>query len=167
MTPSSDAPQAYALLVLRVVMAWILLQSGIDKLLDPSWTAARYLENAVAAGNPFVSFFAAMAGLPAVDVLVVWGLTLTGLGLLLGAFLRWNAFWASIMMLLFWASSLQGGLMQGLPLENGWIVDSHIVYIPVLYTLGVFGAGRIYGVDGWLEQQSLVDRRPWMRYLLG
>ncbi len=163
----TDRYEKYVLFGLRVVIAWILLQSGIEKLLDPSWTASSYLQNAVPAGNPFVSYFTAMAGLPMVDLLVVWGLTLTGLGILCGALLRWNAFWASVMMFLFWASSLQGGPVQGFPLENGWVVDSHIVYIAVLCTLSVFGAGRIYGIDRWLEQQSLVEHHPWLRYLLG
>lgn len=156
----------YAIFLLRIVMGWTLFQAGIVKILDPSWTAAGYLMNAVPAGNPF-TFWTALAGTPFVDLLVIWGLTLTGLGLLLGAFVRWNAFWAAVMMLMFWASSLQGGLLQGLPLEHGWVVDDHIVYALLLFGLGAFGAGRLLGLDAYLEDTRLVKRYPRLRYLLG
>lgn len=68
----------YSILSLRLVMGWVFLQAGLDKLFDPGWTAAGYLENAVPAGNPFQGTFQAMAGSPLVDGLVIWGLTLIG-----------------------------------------------------------------------------------------
>lgn len=30
-----------------------------------------------------------------------------------------------------------------------------------------FGAGRILGVDAYLERQSVVESTPWLKYLLG
>lgn len=33
--------------------------------------------------------------------------------------------------------------------------------------VGVFAAGRILGVDASLEETQFVQRRPWLRYLLG
>ncbi|MFB6123560.1 MAG: DoxX family membrane protein [Haloferacaceae archaeon] len=164
----------YALVALRVVMGWTLLQGGLTKLVtyldaDPenNWTAAGYLANAIPEGNPFVGTWGAMAGSPAVDVLVMWGLTLTGLGLVLGALVRWNAFWGAVMMLLFWAASLQGGLAQGLPLAHGWVVDDHLVYAALLFGLGAIGAGRILGLDAYLEDLGVVRNNRWLRYLLG
>jgi len=164
----------YALVALRVLMGWTLLQGGITKLvtyLDANpgndWTAAGFLNNAIPAGNPLTGVWSAMAGVPMVDMLVMWGLTLTGLGLVVGAFVRWNAFWGAVMMLFFWAASLQGGLMAGLPLANGWVVDSHIVYAVLLFGLGAVGAGRLLGVDEYLESLGFVQSNPWARYLLG
>lgn len=156
-----------SLLSMRLVMGWVFLQAGLDKVFDPGWTAAGYLNNAVPAGNPLGDTWASMAGSPLVDGLVVWGLTLIGLGLLFGVLVRFSAFWGGVMMLFFWASSLHGGLLEGLPLENGWVVDSHIVYIVLLFGLGAFGAGRILGVDRWLERQRFVQNNPWLTYLLG
>ncbi len=158
---------AYALFGLRIVMGWILFQAGIVKLLDPEWSAAGFLQFAIPEGNPFTSVWAAWAGSPVIDFLVQWGLTLTGLGLLLGLLVRWNAFWAAVMMLFFWAASLYGGLAQGLPLEHGWVVDDHIVYALLLFGLGAFGAGRILGLDAILERTEFVKRHAWIRYLLG
>jgi thiosulfate dehydrogenase [quinone] large subunit len=108
-----------------------------------------------------------MAGAPLIDALVMWGLTLTGLGLILGALVRWNAFWGAVMMLFFWAAALEGGLMAGLPLAHGWVVDDHLVYAALLFGLGAIGAGRILGVDARLEQLSVVRNNRWLRWLLG
>jgi thiosulfate dehydrogenase [quinone] large subunit len=35
------------------------------------------------------------------------------------------------------------------------------------FGLGAFGAGRILGVDAWLEDTVLVEHNPWLRLLLG
>lgn len=157
----------YVLVALRVVMGWILFQGGIVKVLDPTWTAAGFLQFAIPEGNPFVAQFAAMAGNPVIDFLVPWGLTLTGIGLILGALTRWNAFWGAFMMIMFWAASLTGGLAQGLPLEHGWVMDDHLLYAILLFGLGAFGAGRILGVDRYLENTAWIKRYPILKYLLG
>ncbi len=162
----SDHWVGYSILSLRIVMGWILFQAGIQKLLDPSWTAAGYLQN-VPAGNPLVEVWAVMAGNPMVDALVIWGLTLTGLGLLLGLLVRFSSLGSATMMMLFWASSLEGGIMQGLPLAHGWVVDDHVVYALLLFGLGAFGAGRIVGIDEYLEDTEIVRNNPGLKYLLG
>ena len=149
---------ATAVVSLRLIMGWLFLYSGITKVLDPKWTASGYLTHAVPQGNPFAGIWTMLAGIPLVDILFQFGLTLVGLGLILGAFTRWNAFWGSVMMLLIWASSL--------PLENGIVVDEHIVYIVVLFGLSAMGAGRIAGLDLYLEP-ILAKDTPWVRYLMG
>jgi thiosulfate dehydrogenase [quinone] large subunit len=108
-----------------------------------------------------------MAGSPLVDALNMWGLALTGLALILGVLVRWSAFWGAVMMLFYWASSLQGGLLAGLPLEHGWVVNDHIVYAALLFGLGAFGAGRILGLDARIEKTDFVRNNPWLRYFLG
>lgn len=161
----SENRVGYSLLLMRLSIGWIMFQGGLTKIMDPTWTAAGYLNN-IPAGNPF-GFWSMMAGVPMVDMLVTWGLLLTGLGLIFGALFRWSAFWASVMNLMFWASSLEGGLMQGLPIAHGWVIDSHIVYIMLLFGLAAFGAGRILGVDQYLEQYDFVQEHDWLNYLLG
>ncbi len=158
----------YAIVALRVVMGWVLFQGGIVKVLDPEWTAAGYLQFAIPEGNPFTTLFASMAGNPAIDFLVMWGLTLTGLGLLIGAFTRWNAFWGAFMMLMFWAASLTGGLAQLLPLEHGWVVDDHLIYAVLLFALGALGAGRMLGIDGWLENRfPMIRENRFLNLIMG
>lgn len=163
----SGSAIAYAILIMRVAMGWIFLQAGIDKLLDPEWTAAGYLKFAIHENNPFMSLWANFAGSPTIDLLVMWGLVLTGVGIILGALLRWSAFWAALMMIFFWASALQGGLGEFLPLEHGWVIDDHIVYAALVFGLGAIGAGRILGVDAALEKTAFVQKNAWLKYLLG
>ena len=160
---------AYSILTLRVGMGWILFQAGIVKLLDPSWTAAGYLLNAIPEGNPFGGLWVALAAdwLWLIDPLNAWGLTLTGLGLLLGVLVRWSAFWGATIMLFYWASSLTGGLTAGLPVAHGWVVNDHVVYALLLFGLGAWGAGRILGLDAYIEQLNLVQKHPALRYVLG
>ncbi|MEO1164166.1 MAG: DoxX family protein [Chloroflexota bacterium] len=158
---------SYAIVALRIVMGWVLFQGGIAKVLDPEWTAAGFLQFAVPEGNPFLSLWAGFAGNPVIDFLVMWGLTLTGIGLIVGGLTRWNAFWGAFMMIMFWMASLQGGLAQGLPLEHGYVVNDHIVYAFLLFGLGALGAGRIAGADAILERTELVKRLPFLKLFLG
>mgnify|MGYP006274938831 FL=1 len=164
----------YAIIAMRVTMGWVLFQGGITKLVtyldaDPAnnWTAAGFLANAIPAGNPLAGFFASMAGNPLIDILNMWGLTLTGLALILGAFVRWSAFWGAVMMLFYWLAALEGGLLAGLPLAHGWVVDDHLVYAFLLFGLGAIGAGRILGLDASLEELSVVQNNRWLRWFLG
>ena len=157
----------YTLVFMRIAMGWILFQGGIVKVLDPEWTAAGFLQFAIPEGNPFMSLWANFAGSTTIDFLVAWGLTLTGLGLILGVLVRWNAFWGAVMMLFFWAASLHGGLAQGLPFEHGWVIDDHMVYAILLFGLGALGAGRILGLDAYFEKSEFVQRNAWLKYLLG
>jgi len=109
----------------------------------------------------------AMAGNPLIDVLVMWGLTLTGLGLILGAFVAGTRSGGAVMMLMFWAAALQGGITAGLPIAHGWVVDDHMVYAALLFGLGAIGAGRILGLDAYLEDLDVVQNNAWLRYLMG
>lgn len=151
-----------SLVVLRVLIGWHFLYAGLTKLLNPSWTATEYLLFAIPEANPLMGFWQAMAQsdiMPLITFLNMWGLTLVGIGLIIGGAVRWNAFWGSVMMLFYYLASL--------PLENSIIVDYHIIYIATLFGLGAFGAGRFYGLDEYVEEWDIVQTNPWLRYLLG
>ena len=158
---------AYAIVALRFLMGWIFLQAGLDKLATEGWTATGYLANAVSPENPFHGFFTGMAGSGFVDALNLWGQILIGIALILGLFTRWTAFWGALMMILYWMVSLQGGLGDFLPLEHGYVVDDHLVYAVLLFGLGAFGAGRIFGLDAIIEKLDIVKQNTWLRYVLG
>ncbi len=157
----SETWVGYSLLTLRLVMGWTFFYAGITKVLDPAWSASGFLLNAVPEANPFGGVWATMANewLWLVDPLNAWGLTLVGLALLVGVAVRFSAFWGAMIMLFYWAASL--------PLENGLVVDDHVVYALLLFGLGAFGAGRIFGVDEYLEDTAFVRNHPALRYLLG
>ncbi|MCJ7429021.1 MAG: DoxX family protein [Candidatus Nanohaloarchaeota archaeon QJJ-5] len=154
----------YSLLSLRVVMAWIFFQAGIQKFLDPSWSASGFLQGTTL--DP-LGMFTMMSGEPIVDALVIYGQLAIGLGLFTGTLVRLASFGGGLMMVLFWLGSLEGGLMAGLPIEHGYVVSSHIVYLLLLFGIGSFGAGRILGIDAWIEDQAWFEDHPWLRYLTG
>ena len=157
----SETWVGYALLGLRLVMGWTLFYGGVTKVLDPEWSAGGFLLHGIPEGNPFTGLWTTIASdwLWLVDPLNAWGLTLAGLAIMLGAFLRWSAFWGAVMMLFYWLASF--------PLEHSFIVDDHVVYAVLLFGLGAFGAGRILGVDAWLEDTGFVRSNGWLRLFLG
>ncbi|WP_423999976.1 DoxX family protein [Haloarcula salina] len=156
------------ILALRLMMGIAFFQSGIDKVLSGSFGAAGYLQNAPPAnGSPVASVFVAMGNTPwfvdFVNVAVPWGEVFIGLGLLVGAFTRLAAFWGAFMMLLFYFGNWDIG--------HGYI-NGDFAYMLVFLAVAAFGAGRILGLDPYIEQYEvggtpLVERYPWMRYLLG
>lgn len=165
---------AWSVLGLRVIMAYVFLQAGLSKLADEGWTnpgawsAEGFLVHAVDEANPFADILASFADyLWLFDPLVMWGQILIGLALLLGVFFRFAAFMGALQMFFFWIAAFEGGLAEGFPIAHGYIVDYTFVYMLILFALGAVGAGRILGIDEWLEQQPFVQNNPWMRYLLG
>lgn len=168
----SETWVGYSVLGLRLVMAWVFLQAGVEKLLDPEWSAAGYIDPqsgfGVTEANPFADLFASMVGsVGAVDPLVVYGQLAIGLALLLGVLVRFAAFWGVVQLVLFWMASLQGGLTEGFPVEHGYVVNSDVVYVLLLFGLAAVGAGRILGLDARIEETELVRNNPSLKYLLG
>lgn len=163
----SESGLGYAILALRLVMAWTFIQAGLEKVLAGGWSSSGFLSG-VPEANPFYvlfQFFAANPGM--VDPLVMYGQLLIGLGLLAGAAFRFSALMGGLQMILFWMASIQGGFMAGLPIEHGFVVNSNLVYAAILFGLGALGAGRLIGIDQYIEELELVENNSWLKYLLG
>jgi len=170
----SETWLAYSMLGLRFVMAWVFLQAGLEKLLEGgigeplAWSSAGFLNNAVPEANPLHGVFLFFAEFGAiVDPMVIFGQILIGLALLFGAFFRFAALMGAIQMFFFWTAAWQAGFAAGLPVENGYVIDSSFVYMLLLFGLGAWGAGRLLGVDRMLEETDIVKQNPWLRLLLG
>jgi thiosulfate dehydrogenase [quinone] large subunit len=153
---------------LRLMMGLAFLQAGLDKLLGGGFSAAGYLTNAPAAnGSPLAGLFRSMAETPwfmdFVNVAVPWGQLFIGLGLLVGCLTRLAAFWGAFMMVLFYSGNWD--------IAHGYI-NGDFAYMLVFLSVAAFGAGRILGLDSYIEQYEiggtpLVERYPWARYILG
>jgi thiosulfate dehydrogenase [quinone] large subunit len=170
----SETWLAYSLLGLRLVMAWVFLQAGLEKLAEGgftnpgAWSAAGYLQFGVAETNPLKGMYMFFLDyLWLVEPMVMYGQILIGLALLFGILVRFSAFCGALMMALFWMGAWQGGLTAGFPVEHGYFADSSFVYILLLFGLGAWGAGRVVGVDARLERTDVVEQNPWLRYLMG
>lgn len=170
----SETWVGHAVLSLRLVMGYILLSAGLGKLAEGGWTnpggfsAEGYLVHGVADANPLKDMYMFFADhLWLIDPLVMWTQILIGLALVLGLFVRFAALGGAMQMILFWMGAWTAGLAAGLPVENGYLIDSSFVYALILFGLGAVGAGRILGLDARLERTSIVENNPWLRYLLG
>jgi thiosulfate dehydrogenase [quinone] large subunit len=156
----------YSLLSLRFIMGWVFFYAGMSKVIDPEWSVRGYLNYAISPENPLRDFlgydiWSIMANdwywllTPLNQV----GLTLVGLALLLGIFVRLSAFGGALMMTFYWLASF--------PLTDAFIIDFHLVYVLLLFAVGAFGAGRILGLDAYIEDTEIVKQYPLLRLLLG
>ncbi|MDJ1432689.1 DoxX family protein [Halostagnicola sp. A-GB9-2] len=151
---------AWAIVALRVLMGWVMLTAGWGKITD-GFSAHGYLAN-VDPTSPASAAFGMMAEsaamMAAVDVIVPWTQLLIGVALIAGVFVRLVALGAATQMVLFYFGSWD---------VAGGLVNDQLVYAAVFLALGAFAAGRILGVDRYLEEHPIVERFPKLRYLLG
>lgn len=162
---------AWFVLSLRLLMGWAFLSAGWAKLTFVAGTpfdATGYLRFATAAnGSPLASTFAAMSEIgwlmAVVNVAVPWGELFIGLGLLVGAFVRLAAFFGALLMAMFYLGNWS--------IEHG-VVNGDLTYVLVFLAVAAFGAGRILGLDAYIEKYELdgvplLERYPVLDYVLG
>ena len=135
------SPQKFFLFLLRIVAGWMFFYAGITKVLDPQWSAEGYLKGAKA----FTWFFQIILDpsvLPIVNFMNKWGLTLLGISLILGLFVRFSSLLGVLLMALYY-------IALGFPYPNphSYIVDEHIIYISILLFFAAIKAGRVFGLD--------------------
>lgn len=133
--------------LLRISMGWLFFYAGITKVLNPEWSAGGYLKGA----KIFIGFHQWLGSpgvLPIVDLLNQWGLTLLGLALILGLFIRISAPLAAFLMLLYYLPILNFPYAG----THSFLIDEHIIYILVLAFLAIISAGRIWGIDQLLKK---------------
>lgn len=153
----------YWLVVVRVVTGWWFLHAGASKLLawpfDAGWFVGGAARGTILA--PVLAPFSDGVLLAFTNAAVPVGEVLIGLGLLLGCLTRVAAWFGGFLLSILYVVNGQSG---------GWaesIVTAELLGILLVGTIAVFGAGRIYGVDGRLRESRVVRTSPRLRYLLG
>ena len=156
----ADAVLPILTLAGRLVMGFFLIWSGFDKLIT-DFSAGGFLANASKGPlkDIFVDMGTSSAAVSVIDPLVVWGQILIGFSLILGLFTRVGAFFGALQMLMFYLPTLWP--------EHNPFIDDHFIYIGIFALLGALGAGRIVGIDSYLEQTETVKKMPALKYLLG
>ena len=139
----------YWVAVLRVVTGYWFLRAGLGKLLAAEpFDATGWLVNGTQ-GSPVHGFLAWVGGTPwlmeVVNVAVPVGETLIGLGLLLGALVRLASLFGAFLMVWFYLGNAEWG--HGL-------VNGDLFGLLLFVTLGLLGAGRVLGVDAYLERME-------------
>ena len=133
--------QKFFLFLSRITVGWMFFYAGITKVLDPQWSAEGYLKGAKA----FSWFFQILLDpsvLPIINFMNKWGLTLLGISLILGLFVRFSSLLGVLLMALYY-------MALGFPYPNphSYIVVEHIIYISILFFFAAVKAGRVFGLD--------------------
>ncbi|MFW5939331.1 MAG: DoxX family protein [Halolamina sp.] len=160
---------AWFVLALRLMMGWAFAYSGFTKIVAAEpFSAGGYLSGVAATnGNPLAGVFAWMGSTPwfveFANVAVPWGELFIGLGLLVGALVRLAAFFGALMMLMFYFGNWD--------MAHGFI-NGDFAYMLVFLAVAAFGAGRILGLDRYIEAYevggvALIERYPVLEYVLG
>jgi len=147
-------------LLLRLTMGWIFAYAGFDKLIG-GFNASGFLLHSTT--GPLTFWFHSLGGsqmaLDVINPLVVWGEILVGLTLVFGVFTRAGLFFGAVQLMLYY-------LAQWPPANNPFM-GYHLVYILILGLLGALGAGRIFGLDRYVERIPFVKRFRVVTLLLG
>lgn len=132
-----------ALVLLRIAFGWLFLYTGLTKVVNPEWSAKGFLENAQTFSG-FYNWLASPNVLPIVDFLSEWGLTLVGVALILGVFVRFSAYLGALLMILFYFPGLAFPYVG----EHSFIVDEHIIYALALILLASIHTAHHWSIFG-------------------
>src|SRR3989344_8763242 len=134
---------------LRLVLGWFMFFAGIEKVLDPAWTAKGFLLGAKTFPE-FYAWFATPANLWWVDPLNAWGITLIGVALLLGVSIRLSSFAGVLMMIVYYFPHV---VLPWVP--HGLIVEEHIIYAAAFALVALLPAAHSFGLSRTLRQTFL------------
>ncbi|MEK7612637.1 MAG: DoxX family membrane protein [Patescibacteria group bacterium] len=145
---------------LRFVLGWFMFFAGIEKVLDPNWTASGFLAGAKTF-PAFYAWFASPAQSVWVDPLNAWGITLVGVALLIGVSVRPAALAGALLMIIYYFPHVAYPFV----IPHGFIVEEHIIYAVAFVLVAYLPAARAFGLSRLLRQTFLA-RVPLIRALI-
>lgn len=149
--------QRVILTALRLMVGWVFLGAALRQIPDAAWSAAGFMGRA----SYFTGFYNFLSQPPLIniiDALIPWVHLLLGLALILGVFMRLTAVVGSTLMILYLLPRIE---------FPGVITDAHIFYALIMVYLASVGAGRIWGLQGWIDKLEPLEKHPRMRSVLG
>lgn len=147
--PYSES-QKTLLVILRILIGWHFLYEGVTKLLNPSWSSLGYLADSKGfLANMFQSWAANPNAVQTIDFINEWGLTLVGLGLIMGCLTRISIIGGIVMLAFYYLSHPpMVGYKYALPSEGAYLwVNKNLIEIFALAVLYVFPTQHIIGID--------------------
>jgi thiosulfate dehydrogenase [quinone] large subunit len=157
-----DKYSKISLFVLRISTGWLMFYAGLVKIFNPNWSAAGYLQNAQTFSG-FYHWLAQPVFLPYINFINEWGLTLLGISLILGAFVRLSSLLGAFLMFLYYFPVLNFPYAG----DHYYIVDDHIIFALVLLMFAAFKVGRIWGLEKWYSDSPIFSQYPKLRNWLG
>ncbi len=148
----------FVVFLLRLFMGILMFYSGITKVLTPNWSASSFLTGQATYG-PFKEAFLVFANNGLVDFLVMWGLTLIGLALIVGLFVRLASFFGIVLMILFYLPRLP-------PAPPSWFVEEHVIFAAVFLLLMYTKSSTFLGLEKAFIKTKFAKRNPWLKKYL-
>jgi len=145
----------------RLAMAWTFLYAASHQVFDPHFSVAGFLSHTKTFHNVY-AVFTTPAVAPTISLLVAYGHLLIGLPLLFGLLVRVSSIFGVVLMLMYWTAHMDWPHIED---TNNFILDYHLVYAGVLALLIGKHAGRVFGLNGWVERLQLFARHPRLRPL--
>jgi len=148
--------QAFLLVTLRVLLGWYFLYEGITKIVNPDWSSMGYLMDSK---GPFSGIFHSMASnmhvTAMVDWLNMWGLSLIGIGLMLGLLTQLSLVSGIILLVMYYMSHpALASVTYMMPQEGSYlIVNKTLIELFTLALLYVFPTGQIAGLDRFISKR--------------
>ncbi len=151
--------QKISITALRIGLGWLFFYAGISKILNPSWTAEKYIK-----GTKLFAQFYAWLTLPQnmgwVNILNEWGLLLIGIALILGLAVRSASIFGILIMALYYIPILTFPFVG----TTAYLIDDHIIFILLFVALIAFRAGTYWGLDGMIERSKKIPE-SWKKCL--
>ena len=133
--------------------------AGIEKVLDPAWTAQGFLLSAKTF-PAFYAWFAEPVNSWWIDPLNAWGIALVGVALLLGVAVRPAAWAGAVLMIVYY---FPHNVFPQVP--HGFIVEEHVIYAAAFILVAFLPAAQRFGLSGALRR-TFLGRIPVIRSLI-
>lgn len=134
-----------SLFILRLALGWLFLYAGMTKVLNSEWSAEGYLQSAQTLSS-FYAWLASPTILPIINFVNEWALTLLGVSLIFGLFVRLSGILGALLMLLYYFPGLDFPYVE----PHSFLVDEHIVYAAALLVLSALRGGKILSLGFYL-----------------
>lgn len=146
-------PQFVFLILLRVLIGWYFLYEGLSKFLTPNWTSFAYLKDSQ---GLFSSLFLQISENPVilniVDYINIYGLTLIGLSLIVGAFVKWGSIGGISFLALYYLSHppiIDAHYLLRIDDSALW-VDKNLIMLCALFIVFYFPTSKLIGLDRYI-----------------
>jgi uncharacterized membrane protein YphA (DoxX/SURF4 family) len=161
---NSGSVQIWLLTFVRIAIGWHFLYEGVTKIIAANWSSAAYLAGSKWIFAPAFNWMAESAGIiSVVDFLNIWGMTLIGIGLILGIFSRWASAGGALLLLFYFVAYPPiPGYMVSVPAEGSYLwVNKNLIELLVLSVFAFLSSDYSFGLDRmykrWKEEKA---RKP-------
>lgn len=131
-----------SIFLLRISLGFLFFYAGITKIMNPAWSAAGYLNSAKTFPSLY-QWFASSSNIGWINLVNEWGLTLVGLAIIAGLFVRWASIGGFLLMMLYYLPILNFPIVG----EHSYIVDEHVIFALVFLLFYASNAGKFWGAD--------------------